>query len=434
MTPHPKESALARWSHEHWLLAGLCGFLGTSLVAIVPGFAQAMRPSVAIESALTVDLALPPMTDSESDASAGGWRFVSVERGQTLSHVFNDVGVPLTVMRQLLKLPEARASLWKIGPGKELAFELDRKDQFKTLRFDRNDAERIEISLDKDGKVVQKIIQRPTEQNVAVASGTITRSFAADSRRAGLTTGSVNKLANVFKYDVDFVEDLHPGDTFEVVYEDQWREGQRLKNGDVLAARITTKKKVFTAFYFEHNGKAEYFDEKGNPLKKVLMRIPIEYARLSSSFGMRNHPVLGRMRMHKGVDYAAGTGTPIMAAGDATVQFVGWKNGYGRAVVLDHGQGRTTLYGHMSAWGKFKQGQRVNQGATIGYVGMSGLATGPHLHYEFRVNGNQVNPLTVTMPKPAPLAGAEMARFQATVAPALARMEMMQKNTRLAVR
>jgi len=164
------------------------------------------------------------------------------------------------------------------------------------------------------------------------------------------------------------------------------------------------------------------------------MRIPIEYARLSSSFGMRNHPVLGRMRMHKGVDYAAGTGTPIMAAGDAKVQFVGWKNGYGRAVILDHGQGRTTLYGHMSAWGKFKQGQRVNQGATIGYVGASGLATGPHLHYEFRVNGNQVNPLTVTMPKPAPLAGAEMNRFRATVAPALARMESMQKNTRLAVR
>ncbi|KFN43988.1 M23 family metallopeptidase [Arenimonas oryziterrae] len=416
------------------MLAGLGGFLGSALIAIVPGFSQAMSAPQAAELPVTVSLVLPPMARSEHDASAGGWKFVHVEKGQTLSHVFNDLGIPLSVMRQMLKSPEARTSLWNIGPGKELAFELDRNDQLKTLRFDRNDAERIEIRVGKDGQVEQKIIARPLEQNVAVASGRITRSFAADARRAGLTTSSINKLANVFKYDVDFVEDLRDGDTFEVVYEDQWREGQRLKNGDVLAARITTHNKVYTAFYFEHDGKAEYFDGKGNPLKKVLMRIPIEYARLSSTFGMRNHPVLGRMRMHKGVDYAASTGTPIMAAGDGKVQFVGWKNGYGRAVVLDHGNGRTTLYGHMSAWGKIKQGQRVNQGSTIGYVGMSGLATGPHLHYEFRVNGNQVNPLNVTMPKPAPLSGTEMARFQATIAPALARMEVMQKTTRLAVR
>jgi len=433
LTPRSHETALSRWSHEHWLLAGLSGFLGTALIAIVPGFAQAMRQPVTTDSAQTVDLVLPPMGKAESDASAGGWQFVQIERGQTISQVFKQVGIPLSVMRDMMKLPETRKSFSNLGPGKELAFELDRNDQLKTLRFDRSDAERIEISV-KDGKVSQKIIPRPQEQYVAVASGTITRSFASDARRAGLTTGSINKLANVFKYDVDFVEDLRDGDTFEVVYEDQWREGERLRNGDVLAARIVTKKKTYTAFYFEHDGKAEYFDEKGNPLKKVLMRIPIEYARLSSTFGMRNHPVLGRMRMHKGVDYAAATGTPIMAAGDGKVDFVGWKNGYGRVVILDHGQGRSTLYGHMSAWGKEKVGQRVNQGSTIGYVGMSGLATGPHLHYEFRVNGNQVNPLSVTMPKPAPLAGTEMARFQATIAPALARMEVMQKTTRLAVR
>jgi murein DD-endopeptidase MepM/ murein hydrolase activator NlpD len=165
------------------------------------------------------------------------------------------------------------------------------------------------------------------------------------------------------------------------------------------------------------------------------MRIPIEFARLSSTFGMRKHPVLGRMRAHKGVDYAARTGTPIMAAGDGKVAFVGWRNGYGRAVIIDHGQGRSTLYGHMSAWGKEKVGQHVSQGSTIGYVGMSGLATGPHLHYEFRINGVQVNPLTVTMPKPEPLAGAELARFRAATAPALAQLHSLeQRHTRLAMR
>ena len=164
------------------------------------------------------------------------------------------------------------------------------------------------------------------------------------------------------------------------------------------------------------------------------MRIPIEYARLSSSFGMRNHPVLGRMRMHKGVDYAARTGTPIMAAGDGKIRFAGWKNGYGRGVEVDHGQGRTTFYGHLSAWGQVQGRPAREPGAIIGYVGASGLATGPHLHYEFRVNGRQVNPLTVTMPKPQPLSGAALAKFHASIAPAIARMELAQKNSRLAMR
>jgi murein DD-endopeptidase MepM/ murein hydrolase activator NlpD len=164
------------------------------------------------------------------------------------------------------------------------------------------------------------------------------------------------------------------------------------------------------------------------------MRIPIEFARLSSTFGMRNHPILGRMRMHKGVDYAAPTGTPIMAAGDGRVKFVGWKNGYGRCVEIDHGQGRSTFYGHMSAWGREKIGQHVDQGNVIGYVGMTGLATGPHLHYEFRVNGNQVNPLTVTMPKPEPLSGTDFLRFRAATAPAVAKLLLAEKNIRVAAR
>jgi murein DD-endopeptidase MepM/ murein hydrolase activator NlpD len=241
-------------------------------------------------------------------------------------------------------------------------------------------------------------------------------------------------MANIFKYDIDFVEDVRDGDTFQVVYEELWRDGQRIGTGDVIGATFTNRGKRYTAFSYAPEGKTEYFDETGRPLKKVLMRIPIEFARLSSTFGMRKHPVLGRMRAHKGVDYAARSGTPIMAAGDAKVAFVGWKSGYGRAVILDHGQGRSTLYGHMSAWGKFKAGQRVSQGSTIGYVGMTGLATGPHLHYEFRINGQQVNPLTVTMPKPQPLSGAALVKFRAATAPAVAKLLMVEKNTRLASR
>ena len=227
---------------------------------------------------------------------------------------------------------------------------------------------------------------------------------------------------------------MRDGDTFQVVYEELWRDGQRVGTGDVIGATFTNRGKRYTAYSFEQNGKTEYFDETGRPLKKVLMRIPIEFARLSSTFGMRKHPVLGRMRAHKGVDYAARTGTPIMAAGDGRVAFVGWKNGYGRAVIIDHGQGRSTLYGHMSAWGKAKQGQHVSQGSTIGYVGMSGLATGPHLHYEFRINGTQVNPLTVTMPKPTPLCGSELVQFRAATAPARRQAAAGREEQRHALR
>jgi len=160
------------------------------------------------------------------------------------------------------------------------------------------------------------------------------------------------------------------------------------------------------------NGKPEYFTPDGRSLKRPFIRMPIPYARISSGFGMRKHPVLGRMRGHMGIDYAAGTGTPIMAAGDARVEFVGWKGGYGRAVILNHGNGRTTLYGHMSRFGSEKIGQRVAQGAVIGYVGSTGLATGPHLHYEFRVNGVHMNPMKMTLPPPQPLSGAALVAFK----------------------
>jgi murein DD-endopeptidase MepM/ murein hydrolase activator NlpD len=154
--------------------------------------------------------------------------------------------------------------------------------------------------------------------------------------------------------------------------------------------------------------------------------MPIPYARLSSRFGARKHPILGKMRLHKGVDYAASSGTPIMAAGDSRVQFVGRQNGYGNVVILDHGRGYTTLYGHMSRFGKIRAGQRIAQGTVIGYVGSTGMATGPHLHYEFRVNGVHRNPLSITMPPPEPLAGAQLASFRTYTANALARIRTVE--------
>jgi len=420
-----------KWSHEHWLVAGIFGFVGTALIAIVPGFSNATKAAEAAPA--RVELALPlPAVAADARLAESGWQTVRVGKGENLGTIFGNLNIPASTLHNLLAATSAPNALTHLREGQELSFELDAKGGLKTLRFDKDPSTRIDLAIEGD-KITENVKLRPLERRVEIASGVISSSLYADGARAGLTAGSINTLANIFKYDIDFVEDLRDGDTFQVVYEELWRDGQRVGTGDVIGATFTNRGKHYTAFGYSPNGTTEYFDETGRPLKKVLMRIPIEFARLSSTFGMRKHPVLGRMRAHKGVDYAARTGTPIMAAGDGKVAFVGWKNGFGRCVMIDHGQGRSTLYGHMSAWGKEKVGQRVSQGSTIGYVGMSGLATGPHLHYEFRVNGVSVNPLTVTMPKPEPLSGAALVKFRAATAPAMAKLELVEKNNAIRV-
>ena len=430
---HPPTESARKSSHERLLLAGLYGVIAAGLIAIVPGVAQSLRaPQVAPPARISLALPLPKAREL-GVATRSGWQFVRVRSGETLGIVYEQMKLPAKLMHRLLDETSARSALVQLREGQELAFEIDGDGQLKTLRFDRDAGSRIDLKVDGD-RIEEKVQLRPIERRVEIAAGTISSSLYRDGARAGLTPGAINGMANIFKYDIDFVADVRDGDTFQVVYEDLWREGQRVGSGDIIGATFTNRGKRYTAFAFQRDGKTEYFDGSGRPLRKTLMRIPIEFARLSSTFGMRRHPVLGRMRAHKGVDYAARSGTPIMAAGDGKVAFAGWKSGYGRAVIIDHGQGRSTLYGHLSAWGKYKQGTRVSQGSTIGFVGMSGLATGPHLHYEFRINGKQVNPLTVTMPKPVPLSGAELARFRAATAPAVAKLMAVEKNTRLASR
>jgi murein DD-endopeptidase MepM/ murein hydrolase activator NlpD len=429
---HHESSPLGRWSREHWVLASLFVFLALLIVTIVPGFASAMRSANANERA-TLSLPLPPLVGKAAEAAgSSAWQVVRVQSGQTLGAVFEQMGVPASVMHRVLEQPSAR-TLSRLRAGAELGFDLGNDGQLRGLRFERDEASRVELTLAGE-KIKENVIERPLERRVMVASGEITSSLYAAGAKAGLSNAAINQMANAFSYDIDFTQDLRDGDRFQVVYEEIWRDGERLRSGGVVAASFVNRGKEFTALRYQRNGKDEYFDLSGRPLKKSFMRMPIEFARISSRFNPnRRHPVLGTVRAHKGVDYAAGTGTPIMAAGDARVSFVGWQNGYGRTVVLDHGNGTTTLYGHMSRFGRFKTGSRVTQGATIGYVGMTGLASGPHLHYEFRVKGVHRDPLTVTMPKPDPLAGAELARFRAATAPAMAQLKRVE-GVRLAAR
>ncbi|NUS61744.1 MAG: peptidoglycan DD-metalloendopeptidase family protein [Lysobacter sp.] len=418
-----------RWTRRQWAHASLFATLAALVAAIVPGFADSRHAGIAPTQAnTTIALSLPSLPIAKLRGQAGdSWQIVHVERGQTLGSLFSDLDIPASTMHQLLEQPGAKQALTRMKPGTELAFDMPVGAGLRAFRYDRDETHRVEYRFDGE-KISENVIVRPTEARTVVISGTVGKSLFHSARKLGLSGGAINTLTDdIFKYDIDFNEDVASSDRFSVVVEQVWRDGELIRTGPVQAATFTVGGKLHSGFRFEHNGKAEYFTADGRPLKKSFIRMPIPYARLTSSFGSRRHPVLGTVRQHKGVDYGASTGTPIMAAGDARVQFVGWKGGYGRAVILDHGRGYTTLYGHMSRFGSIKVGQRIPQGKVIGYVGMTGLATGPHLHYEFRVNGVHRNPLQVTMPPPVPLGGTALAQFRAQTSNALKRIQSVER-------
>ena len=350
------------------------------------------------------------------------WTTAKVKPGETLSKIFHDYGLSPQTMERILSVQGLQRNLRHLQVGDEISFDIPSPGKLRALRFDADSTHTVFLTLDNDA-YKQQIIERDSVTHIATRSAVIKTSLWDAARAAGLSPSDVAVITDeMFKYDIDFDRDLRPGDHFNAVVRETWREGERLPVARVEAATFIVGKKTFSAFRYQQNGKIEYFDGDGHPLKKPFIRMPIPFARLTSTFGMRLHPVLGKMRVHKGVDYAAAIGTPIMAAGDALVQFVGTQHGYGNFVILDHGRGYSTLYAHMSRFGKIKPNQRISQGTTIGYVGMTGLATGPHLHYEFRVNGEHRNPLTVTMPPAEPLHGAALVAFREAIAPTVAEL------------
>ena len=435
---HLSDGFNGRWSRRQWVQASLFATLAMLVAAIVPGFNN-IHAGPAHAPQLSMALTLPSLPRSARGQAGDSWQVVTIKHGHTLGRVFKDMGLPASTLQAVMQTPGAKDALTRVKPGTEVAFDLPVGGALRTFRYDRDDTHRVEVHFNGDA-VTQKVIERPVETRTVVISGEVGRSLFHSARKLGLTPANIDTLTDeIFKYDIDFDSDVGAKDRFSVVVEQTWREGELLRTGPVQAATFTSGGKVHAGFRYVRSDKAEYFTGDGRPLKKTFIRMPIAYARLSSGFGARRHPVLGSMRMHKGVDYAAGTGTPIMAAGDSRVQFAGWKGGYGRTVILDHGRGYTTLYGHMSNFGKFRAGQRVAQGAVIGYVGSSGMSTGPHLHYEFRINGAHRNPLSITMPPPEPLSGAQLAHFRAQTGPALARIRKVENiiyadtvNTQLA--
>jgi murein DD-endopeptidase MepM/ murein hydrolase activator NlpD len=278
------------------------------------------------------------------------------------------------------------------------------------------------------GPFSAEVVATPVEVRESRAQGTIDSSLFVAARAAGVSPEIILRLANdIFGWDIDFALDIQPGDRFSVIYEQKFRDGEYIGDGRILAADFVNAGTTHRAVYYEStDGKiADYFTPDGRSMRRQFLRAPLDFTRISSNFDpRRRHPIMNMIRAHKGVDYAAPTGTIIKAAGDGRVSFVGTKGGYGRAVIIEHGGGISTLYGHMSRFVRgLNSGERVKQGSTIGYVGSSGAATGPHLHYEYRVNGLHKNPRTVSLPDAAPIPDAYVAEFKSHSAAALARLD-----------
>lgn len=355
----------------------------------------------------------PKPTHQIADQTQGSWFTIKVNAGDTLSSIFSRHGLGVSKLYSLINSGPEGKSLAKIRPGQSLeVFSFNGK--LEKVRFVRNKLESILFTATDNGYRAEKIKLKPNVR-AKVASGKINHSLFLASRKAGLSHKMTMQLANIFAWDVDFALDIRKGDSFKVVYEEKYLDGEKIGDGNILAAEFSNRGETFTAInYTDSEGANDFYSPEGRSMRKAFIRTPVEFSRISSRFSLgRKHPVLNRIRAHKGVDYAAPRGTPIRAAGNGKVVFAGRKGGYGKVVILQHGEQYSTLYAHMNRIGKgIRVGTRVQQGDVIGAVGATGLATGPHLHYEFRVSGVHKDPLKVKLPKAMPIARKELANFK----------------------
>jgi len=349
---------------------------------------------------------------------------VIVGRNDTLDAIFRRMALDTADLAAIRNLPGIRQSMDFLKPGDAIKLthakgevrELSRKvSETQTLKVVREDA----------GFAAQ-MIDDPVETRIRTATAEIDSSMFQAAEAAQISDTVALKLANVFAWDIDFVLDIREGDHFTAVYEQIYQHGKYLRDGEILAAEFVNSGKVFRAVrYRSENGQASYYTPAGVPMRKAFLRAPVEFTRVSSVFNPhRFHPILQLIRGHMGTDYAAPTGTPVHAAGDGRVSFAGRRGGYGNAIVLDHGNSISTLYGHMSRFAaQLRVGSQVHQGEVIGFVGMTGLATGPHLHYEYLANGVHKDPQTVKLPGAEPLRAGMLQDFLSVTSPLLSRLD-----------
>ncbi len=364
-------------------------------------------------------------------ADDAAWQTLEVKSGDSLSVLFDRAGVKPDQLLELMKISTAKQQLRRIHPGEQIKIMHDGQGKLLALDYPVSTESYLLVER-RDDQLMADIHQHEIEVRSAYASGEIDSSLFMASSKAGLSHNLTMELANIFGWDIDFVMDIRKGDQFTVIYEQRYKNGNKIKDGKILAAEFINQGKVHRALRYVDpaNDEAGYYTPSGHSMRKEFLRSPVNFSRISSRFSTgRYHPILHKIRSHKGVDYAASRGTPVRAAGDGKVAFKGNKGGYGKTIVLQHGSRYTTLYAHLNNYNKhIRAGGRIKQGQVIGYVGSSGLATGPHLHYEFRVNGVHRNPLTVKFPSSRPVAKAHRDNFQLSTQGYIAQLDVLSDN------
>jgi murein DD-endopeptidase MepM/ murein hydrolase activator NlpD len=423
-----------------WLQTTACAIVAWSLlhgalaVAPVDGPAGA-TPDEGSAPAATGAPAAPAVTPARTDGAqlaatpslglALSRIDVIVTHNDTLDRIFRRLKLNLADLASLRSLPGLRAGLDSLRPGESL--RLTHKDgQLFGLERRLNESETLQVVREPSG-LKASVLQSPLEMRQRTVRGVISTSLFEAVGAAGAHDQTAVQLADIFGWDIDFVLDVRPGDSFVVTYPEVWRDGAYVKDGPILAAAFVNQGKEFQAVrYTDPQGGSHYYTPDGRSLHKAFLRAPVDFTRVSSRFNSaRFHPILNRIRAHQGVDYAAPMGTPVRAAGDGRIRFAGRKGGYGNLVEIEHSRSIVTVYGHLSRFARgTRVGAHVTQGAVIAFVGMTGLATGPHLHYEYRVNGVFKNPQTVVLPGAEPIDARWRADFLSHSAPLLASLEV----------
>ncbi len=417
----PRYRYLTRRKYLLPLLALLPFLAGVAAFGIAPDTATR---NVTIRTVVQ-NAAMPPAADTENGFDF--WREEPIQRGDTVASLLQRLGVSEEDIARFLQASHDLPAMNRLVAGHSVMARVTSGGRLILFRYMAGDDTLVTVNRVPDGFQAEEEQVRFQTRRV-LRSGVITASLFGATDAADVPDSIASQMAEVFSGDIDFYRDLRKGDRFSVVYEAMYHDGAIVKTGRLLAAEFVNQGHTYRAVYFrDPQGREGYFSPDGHSMKRAFLKAPLAFSRISSGFSLhRYHPILREWRAHKGIDYAAPKGTPVRAVSDGVVTFAGREGGYGKLIVLRHQRPYSTAYGHLSRYARgIHRGARVTQGEIIGYVGMTGLATGPHLHFEFRVNGVQKNPLALKLPTAFPLDRRYLARFRAGTRPLVARLDLL---------
>jgi len=374
---------------------------------------------------LTFEVPAPDDTATDAAAMPEQWETVTVRQGQSLDAIFRQQGFSARTLHDIMAINADTKQLKNIRPGDLFEFQRHEDGTLRRMRYAIDEGNYLIVDFD-GREALASLEARDLITEITETSGTITSSLFLAGKQAGLTDNMVMKLANLFGWDIDFVLDIREGDHFYLLYEKIYRDGSFLRDGEIIGATFVNQGEKFQALRYDVDGQAQYFAPDGRNMRKAFLRAPLNFSYISSNFNpKRFHPILKRVKAHNGIDYKAPKGTPVYAAGDGKVIRSDYNKFNGNYVFIQHANNIVTKYLHFTKR-NVKQGQRVRQGQVIGYVGATGLAQAPHLHYEFVVNGVHRNPRTVALPKADPLGPAQLADFKLATAPILSQLGRLE--------